>query len=234
MTSGNWKMTEAGTMPSAILFDVDGTLIDSFRLYVEAYGRALQPYLGYAPDISEIAARHPSSERRFLTDWIGEERAEECHAAMCRWYADLHATHCEGLYDGVREMLAGLRSAGIPLGVVTGKGRRAWDVTSRELDFGHFEVVVTEDDVEHPKPDPGGLLRAANALGLPPGEIAYVGDSAADMEAGRLAGMRVGAALWPKEEPEDRRHFLERIRRFDPDWLLERPSELVRRFAPWC
>jgi pyrophosphatase PpaX len=227
-------VTNDRELPSTILFDVDGTLIDSYRLYLEAYGRALEPLLGYVPAAREIAARNPSSERRFLADWIGEDRLEECHAAMCDWYEKLHKTHCEGLYEGVREMLAGLRSAGLRVGVVTGKGKRAWEITDRELDLGAFEVVVTEGDVEHPKPHPGGLLRAAEALRAAPRDVVYIGDSAADMEAGRLAGMRTGAALWPKTEPGEREEFLARIQRFEPDWSFERPSSVVRAFAAWC
>src|SRR5690606_40965278 len=96
---------------SAVLFDVDGTLIDSYRLYLEAYRRALEPFLGYAPTDEEIAERGPSAERRFLADWVGPRHAEECHAAMRRHYEALHGALCEGPYEGVPEMLAHLRSA---------------------------------------------------------------------------------------------------------------------------
>jgi len=218
----------------AILFDVDGTLIDTYRLYVEAYRRALHPYLDELPSEEEVAARPPSSELRFLTDWVGEERARECHAEMCRHYAALHPTHFDGMYDGVREMLAALRSAGIPLGVVTGKGRNAWATTLQHLELGPFEVVVTEDDVEHPKPDPAGLLTAAEALGREPRVIAYVGDSLSDMQAGRAAGMAIGAALWPKTAPGERETFVRALDPYVPEWRFDRPADLVRAFAPWC
>ncbi|HUE97229.1 MAG TPA: HAD-IA family hydrolase, partial [Longimicrobiaceae bacterium] len=185
-------------MLSAILFDVDGTLVDTYRLYLESYRRALEPYLGYAPADEEFIARRPSSEKRFLEEWIGAERGDECHASMRRHYEELHATHFEGVYDGVREMLAGLRSTGIPLGIVTGKGRYAWDVTEAEIGLGPFDVVITDDDVPEPKPDPAGLRAAPAQLGGPAEDILSVGDSMADMAAGGAAGMRVGAALWPK------------------------------------
>ena len=218
----------------ALLFDVDGTLVDTYRLYLESYRRALAPHLGYAPADEEIVARSPSSENRFLADWVGAERAAECRAAVRRHYEELHGALCEGLYEGVREMLDHLRSAGIPLGVVTGKGRRAWEVTERALGLGEFAAVVTDDDVEEPKPHPGGLLAAAARLGAAPAETVYVGDSLSDLEAGRRAGMRVGAALWPKSAPGEREAFLGRIRPLAPDWTFERPSDLSRAFAPWC
>ena len=227
-------MTGSGTAPSAILFDLDGTLIDTFHLYLESYRRALEPVLGFTPTVADFATRKPSSERRFLSDWIGEERAADCHAAMCHHYADLHSSLCEGLYDGVREMLAGLRSSGIPLGIVTGKGRKAWNVTTEHLDLGSFDVVVTDDEAEHPKPHPGGLRSAAAEMGMEPSEIVYLGDSAADMEAGRAAGMHIGAALWPKTAPGEAEDFMEQISKLRPDWAFERPGEVVRVFARWC
>ena len=220
--------------PAAILFDVDGTLIDTYRLYLESYRRALEPFLGYAPTDQEFIDRRPSSERRFLAEWVGAERADACHEALCRSYEELHAALCEGMYDGVREMLAGVRSAGIPVGVVTGKGRRAWVATSARIDLGTFAVVVTDDDVDEPKPNPAGLLRAASELSLEPSAIAYIGDSAADLEAGKLAGMRVGAALWPKTSADDRLGFLALVDRYSPDWTFERPADVTRLFAPWC
>src|SRR5688572_3999817 len=155
--------------PAALLFDVDGTLVDTYRLYLESYRRALAGFLGRAPSDTELLARKPTAEREFLSQWISDEDQAACHEHVCRHYAELHASHCEGMYDGVREMLAGLRSAGIPLGVVTGKGRSAWQITAAQLPLGDFDVVVVEEDVERPKPDPGGLLKAASMLGMPPG-----------------------------------------------------------------
>lgn len=229
---GERRVTHAG--PDAILFDVDGTLIDTYRLYVESYRRALAPYLGYAPTEAEMLERHPSSELRFLRDWVGAEHADACHAALCRHYGELHATLAEGAYEGVREMLSHLRSAGYPLGVVTGKGRVAWETSSEHLGLGDFAAVVTDADVEHPKPHPEGLRLATGALGLPPRAVLYVGDTLDDLAAGRAAGTRVAAALWPKTAPGERERFLEEIRAYSPDWIFERPGEVSRALAPWC
>lgn len=222
------------TQPTALIFDVDGTLIDTYRLYLESYRRALAPFLGYSPSDEEILEHRPSSERGFLRRWVGEERLEECHESLCRHYAELHRTHAEGFYDGVREMLTALRTAGIPLGVVTSKGRRAWDTTFGLLDLGEFAVVVTEDDVQQPKPDPAGLIAAARALGVSSSEAAYIGDSTSDLKAGRAAGMFVGAVLWPKTDPADRESYLSRVAELKPDWVFERPADVSRTFAGWC
>ena len=218
----------------AILFDLDGTLIDTYHLYMESYRRALAPLIGFVPSDEEILAQRPFSERGLLRGWVGEERLEACHADLCRHYAELHAALGEGMYDGVREMLAALRAAGLPVGIVTGKGRAAWEVTAAQLDLGDFAVVVTEDDVAEPKPHPGGLLAAAEALGVAPGAAVYIGDSRGDLRAGRAAGVPVGAALWPKTAPGEREAFLASVSPLSPEWVFERPAEVVRAFAAWC
>lgn len=220
--------------PAAILFDLDGTLIDTYRLYLECYRRALEPHLGYAPTDAEIAARRPASERRFLTDWLGERRGLACHAEMTRLYAELFMTMEDGPYPGVLEMLTALDTAGLGLGIVTGKGRAAWDVTHVYSGIGSFDVVVTDDDVQAAKPHPGGLLTAAEALGIAPEEAVYIGDSTVDMKAGRNAGMRIGAALWAKTAPGEPEAFVRKIEAMQPDWIFARPSDVTRAFAMWC
>jgi HAD superfamily hydrolase (TIGR01509 family) len=224
----------AAAPPRALLFDLDGTLVDTFRLYLESYARAVEPYLGRRPTVGDFHARGPSSERRFLVDWLGEADGHAAHLEMIRHYAELHGSLCEGPYDGVREMLAALRAAGWPLGIVTGKGRRGWEVTERELALGPFAVVVTDDDTEAPKPDPAGLLLAARELAVEPADCVYVGDSLVDLAAGRNAGMRVAATLWPKTAEGERERFLKDAARFDPDRVFERPADVTRAFAAWC
>lgn len=220
--------------PAVVLFDLDGTLIDTYRLYLECYRRALEPHLGYAPTDAEIAARRPSSERRFLTDWLGEQGGEACHAQVRRLYGELYPTMAEGTYEGVPEMLAALRSAGLRLGIVTGKGREAWDVTRAAAELGDFDVVITDDDVHAAKPDPAGLLAAAEALGIAPEQAVYVGDSTVDMKAGRGAGMRIGAVLWAKTAPGEAEAFARKIEAARPDWTFVRPADVTRAFATWC
>ena len=138
---------------------------------------------------------------------------------------ELDGTLSEGgrLHDGVREMLAHLRSAGMRLGVVTGQ------VTAGQLDLDGWEVVITEDDA-----GPDGLADALTRMDVPAAGAAYVGDPPGGLEAGRAAGMRVGAALWPTPDPADRAEFLRRVRPLAPEWTFERPADLSRTFATWC
>jgi HAD superfamily hydrolase (TIGR01509 family) len=227
-------MAPSAAAPRAVLFDLDGTLIDTYRLYLESFRRALEPALGFAPSDAEILARKPVAERRLLRDWLGEEQAAEAHQRFGEHYARLYPALADGVYDGVREMLAALRSAGYPLGIVTGKGRQAWLATEGPAGLGVFAVVVTDDDVAAPKPDPQGLWAAAAALGLEPAQVLYVGDSIGDLRAARAAGMLAAAVLWPKTAPGEAERFVKQIESFTPEWVFAHPAELTRVLAGWC
>ncbi|HKO17301.1 MAG TPA: HAD family hydrolase [Acidobacteriaceae bacterium] len=222
------------TSPSAILCDPDGVLIDTRRLDVECYRRALAPYLYRDVTEAEILARWSGSERQFIREWIGERYAEECLAAVRRHYAALHTSLGGGVYEGVREMLAALRSAGYPLGVVSGKGREAWEVTERELALGPFAAVVTDDDASAPEPEVERLLTAARAMGVDGAHCVYVCASADALHAGRSAGMRVAAALWPMTESGEAERFVNEAAAYAPDYTFARPADVTRAFAAWC
>jgi HAD superfamily hydrolase (TIGR01509 family) len=214
-----------------VLFDLDGTLVDTWNLYIEAYRHALEPHFGRRLSLPELAARKPAAEIRFLADAVGMEALAACHAAFVKHYTRLHADLCEGLYPGVEALLGGLRARGARLGVVTGKSRPAWEVTAAHLALGPFDVVVTEEDVPAPKPDPAGLLRAANHLGVAPADTVYVGDSLADLGAAHAAGMSFAAVLWCKA-PGEREDF-HRTATEQGVWLCpETPQALLAALAP--
>lgn len=208
-----------------VLFDLDGTLVDSMRLYAECYRRAFEAELASPPSLTEMAARRPASERHFLLEWFGDEVGHRIHARMCDAYDELAAELLTGFYPGVPEMLDALAARGIAMGVVTGKSRRAYESTRRCLSLERwFEVVVLEDDVPAPKPDPRGLEAALKALGISAHEGLYVGDLPVDVEAGKRAGMKSASALW-RYSPAER----QRLAPGDGVWLLEAPSDLLAR-----
>ncbi len=195
-------------MIQAVLFDLDGTLIDTHRLYFECYRRALHDVFGRRLTDAELIEMHKGriSELGLL------ERAfppDQLQAGLERFYADysaLHESHFEGVYDGVVELLSGLRSAGRRIGIVTGKSRRAWELSCTHIELGEFDAYVFDDDVAEPKPDPEGILRALKALDLDSAETCYVGDGRGDMLAASAAGALPIAALWSRE-PTDRAAF---------------------------
>jgi pyrophosphatase PpaX len=178
----------------AALFDLDGTLVATKHLYLEAYRRALAPHLGRALGDDELLALRPRSELRLLQDQAGAA-FETCLEAFHGHYAALHDSHFEGVYDGVPALLAALRSQGLAVGVVTGKSRRSWAVTRRALPF-EFDVLILDDDVSRCKPDPEGILAALERLQVEPAAAWYIGDTVSDLEAASAAGVTPGAAAW--------------------------------------
>ncbi len=194
----------------AVLFDLDGTLINTKRLYLEAYRRAVLPYVGRDLTNEEILALRPRCEIRFLRDVVGADRIEPCLADFHREYAALHQQFFRGLYPGIPALLAALRAAMVPLGIVTGKSRRSWEITTPHAPLGDFDALVFADDVAEPKPDPEGLRKALARLAAEPARTYYLGDSISDMEAARAAGVIPAAAVWAKK-PEDRDDFIARV-----------------------
>ncbi|MBI4544831.1 MAG: HAD family hydrolase [Gemmatimonadetes bacterium] len=187
---------------TAILFDLDGTLIATRRLYLECYRRALAPCLGRLLSDSELIALKPRTEIRFLCQQVEPQAFAGCLEDFYRHYASLHDQLFEGVYGGVPLMLERLRKAGCAMGIVTGKSRRSWEITAARAGLGDFDVLVFDDEVSAPKPDPQGIRAALNRLGAPPASALYVGDSIGDMQAARAAGVHAGCALWRRTPGE--------------------------------
>ena len=159
----------------------------------------------------------PMMKRAFPPDLPLDER----EAAHERYFAAYHHAHTNiSAFEGVTELLESLQTRGVPLGIMTGKGRRACDIT---LDwFGWrewFGSVVTGDDVAHQKPHPEGVLRVARELNVAPNRCVWVGDSPADLEAGLDAGMFSVVAGWHS-------FYHDELRQRKPDLWADSPLEL--------
>ena len=208
----------------AVLWDLDGTLVATHRLYPEAYRRTLARYLGRELSDEEMFFKPFRSEiaflRHHLPDYFESSRKE-----FVRHYEQLHPTHFDGVFDGIPEVLDRARERGLKQGIVTGKSRDAYDITIVTAGLGQFDVIVVDDDVEEPKPSPEGIAIALQALEIAPERAIYIGDSITDLEAAIAAGTRAAGVLWGKEG--------ERLDRFIRDAnaldtvLLKSPADLL-------
>ncbi len=207
----------------ACLFDIDGTLADTGAAIREAVTQVLQEE-GITPTWEEIRSGWtlPAADRMAL--WVRDRRRAE---ALAERYVARYLALQENLvrpYAGMDKTLARLQARGIALGVVTSKRRIAALRTLRTLGLEqHFPVVVCEEDVPAPKPDPSPLLLAAERLGVPPALSVMVGDGEVDVAAGKAAGMHTAGALWGTVAREA-------LRAAGPDWLLQTPDELLSLF----
>lgn len=180
-----------------VILDVDGTLVDSQAIIVEAQVRTFRAH-GLTPPTRErslsIVGLSLPEAFRVLLDEDGTEGG--LSAAMAQTYREVFArlradaTHEEPLYPGVKETLAALsRREDVLLGVATGKSRRGVNhLVAREGWEGLFATIQTADDAPS-KPDPGMIRQALAETGVEPRDAAMVGDSTFDMEMARAAGI---------------------------------------------
>ena len=192
-----------------IIFDLDGTLIDSLPATFKAFQEAVEPFIGRRPAVSEILDRFGPADHRIVSDWVGPGSAA---AALERLYAAYARESARvGPFPGMRDLLEDLSRAGRRLALFTGRGRPSTDLLldSTKLS-GFFEATVTGEEAERPKPFPDGLLRVLDLLGACAEDAVYVGDTVKDAEAARSAGMAMIAAVWGSPEPERLRR-LERV-----------------------
>lgn len=162
--------------PEAILFDFDGTLIDSFPAHLKAYEVALAPYGIHLSAQDYFAVYAPHWYDTYEALGLPREAWAEIDAAWLAAAAD----HEPQLFPGVPEMLQALAKEAT-LGIVSAGSRpRVVADLQRTGIAGYFELILGGEDVQRPKPDPQGLLQALEALQIAPAAALYVGDARED------------------------------------------------------
>ena len=213
-------------MIQAVIFDLDGTLINTWDLYMEAYRFAAKPYLKKEITEEEIIELKPTTERIFIEKISPEGEQKNAYQRFLDKYVNSHDHHYKGEYHGIIDLLTRLREKKYQLALVTGKSRQAWELTQEKLQLGHFETIITDNDVKRSKPDPEGALLALQKLNLKPEEAIFVGDTYVDYLVAHQAGMMFAAALWAKTDQEIRR-IKEKMQTSNNTVLLQKPADLL-------
>ncbi|MFB0619040.1 HAD-IA family hydrolase [Streptomyces sp. AGS-58] len=202
---------------TAVVFDLDGVIVDSFAVMREAFAVAYAETVGdgpapfeeyvrhqgrYFPDIMRIMGLPPEMEEPFVRE-------------------SYRLAHRVEVFDGVVELLLTLRVRGLRLAVATGKsGERARSLLDGLGLLPFFAHVIGSDEVARPKPAPDIVLRALELLDVGPGQAIMVGDAPTDLASARDAGVASAAALWVGPDEAE-------LLAAGPDAVLRRPLDLL-------
>jgi pyrophosphatase PpaX len=202
-----------------VLFDLDGTVIDSGAIILASMRHAAREVLGTeVPDQELMAAvGGPGLEAQMRA--LAPDRVDEL--------VTVYRAHNEPLHDelvcctGIEDVLVQLKEEGRRLGIVTAKRRQTVELAFARLPIEHlFETVVGGDETERHKPDPAPLQLALERLGAEPAEAAYVGDAPFDIKAAKAAGLYSVGVTWGGI------HARELLEAEDPDALVDTAEEL--------
>jgi HAD superfamily hydrolase (TIGR01509 family) len=171
----------------AVVFDFDGTLVDSLPLVLRAISHAIEPF-GPRPTM-DIFAKLGGPPERFMPDLVGHAR--NVPVAIERM-GDFHARnqHLIRPFEGVEVVLQRLRAAGVALALWTGRDRVSTEILLREHQLGgHFATCVCGDDLPTHKPDPEGLREILRRLQVSAHETLMVGDADVDVLGAAACGV---------------------------------------------
>ena len=202
-----------------VLFDLDGTVVDSGAIILASLRHATQTVLGQTiPDERLLATVGGSGLASQMRDF-DPERVDELVRVYTEHNRPLHAdlAACDGMLD----LLAELSAGGGRLGIVTAKRRATVQLAFDTVPIEHlFDVVVAGDETERQKPHPEPLLRAVAQLDARASTAAYVGDSPFDIQAAKAGGLAAIAVTW------GRIHDRRRLEQEEPDHIVDTAEEL--------
>lgn len=216
----------------AVLFDLDGTLLDTAPDLGAALNRVLQDYGLAALPLSDTRPYASHGSTGLLKFGFGEQFSLASPTQQQRWrqqFLDYYeARICEQtqLFAGVSELLESLQARDLAIGIVTNKPTRYTDLVLQSFpELARLGSVVCGDTLAVNKPDPAPLHLAAEQLQVPSAHCLYVGDAERDIVAGRNAGMATVLARYgyirSEEQPEN----------WQADYDIHAPLELLKILA---
>ena len=178
-----------------LLFDLDGTLVDTNEIIIRSFEHTLKNHLDYEVERKEIMEIFGEP----LFDQMAHFSADKAEF-LCKAYRDFYSNkHLELTrpFPGIKEVLSQLKDQGVTMAVVTNKSRKFAELGLKDFElWPYFEYLVASDDVVQGKPDPEGLFKAMEAIGASPEETLFLGDSPHDLEAAKNAGIKSGLVSW--------------------------------------
>ena len=213
--------------PTAVLFDLDGTLLDTAPEFAIVLNQLLDAAGREPLPAARIRERVSDGARALVQLGFGlgaqEDGFAQRHQALLRAYQQELGAHTRP-FDGIEALLSDLERRQVAWGVVTNKPASLSEPLLRAMGMTPGALVCA-DQVAAPKPHPAGLLRACRALACETAQTLYVGDHRRDIEAAHNAGTRAAAVTWGYAHPDDPPE------RWGADYLLRSPAALLELLA---
>jgi pyrophosphatase PpaX len=200
------ELAEGEARPRAIIFDMDGTLVSSLPVIYHCENEISRKYLNASLSLEDVISKFGPPAHTIITD-MTHDLSDEIRSRAVSDYYECYRTHVSSrglVFPGITELLRKIKVSGRRLALFTGVEKNMMEYTLTPFKLSEFfEVRITADDVLKSKPDPEGINLALSQIKVDAKESMYVGDSPADMIAGRRAGVLTGAALWSPENRGD-------------------------------
>lgn len=206
-------------MDTAIIFDLDGTILYTDELIRRTFIKVFEKYQpGYTLSEEELLSFLGPSLQETFSKYFPDEMFEE----LLSYYHSYNHSHHEDfvyVYPTVVDTLEDLKNKGYLMAIVTTKLKIAANVGLDIFNLQkYFDVVIGLDDVKRTKPDPEGILTAMNLLGVD--KAVYVGDNLTDIQAGKNAGVKTIGVKW---SPKGYEHLLA----LNPDLMIDEMQEII-------
>jgi len=218
-----------------ILFDMDGTLFSTQNLIVHCVNETSQKYLKRSLPRQDSLWSFGPPARNIIRQLVASNPDRPVNSAV-DYYDSLYRSNFRDMavgFQGIPELLKRLSKSGKSLAIVTSETSALSDYALKAFSLhDYFDALVTNDDVSKRKPDPEGIHLALKKIQLGPEDCMLVGDSVADIAAGKKAGLVTGAALWGSETWGDPRiaspdHLFSDVQELSKFFLIQ--SNLYRR-----
>ena len=209
----------------AILFDNDGTLVDTEALLLASFRHATRTVLGRVIPDEKLMSKVGQPLAVQMPDFTDDEAEQQELLRVYRAYNEAAHDSTVRAFDGLADTLAELKRRGYALGVVTSKLHALCERGLHVCGIAdYFDFVVGADDWPEYKPNPGPIVHGCDVIGFAAAECAYVGDSPFDMQASNGAGTMSVAVLWGMFDAEV-------LEAEHPAALCDAPADLLEIFA---
>ncbi|MEL3971218.1 HAD family hydrolase [Rossellomorea oryzaecorticis] len=211
-------------MMKAIIFDFDGTLADTLPVCFYAFQSVFKEFDDIEVTSDEIKSMFGPSETGIIKENLKNSNFDQAIDMYYQKYKEKHADLVKA-NEEMNDLLHSLKKQGYKLGIVTGKARKSLVISLDHLEMNElFDVIITGDDVSIPKPHPEGLKQALSLLNVTNDEALFIGDSDADIKAGKQANVwTVGVQWLPNYQTQD---FS-----VQPDQTFNRVGEFIESLA---